>query len=164
MIQSGLHLFIIDNDIANAMRLQFYLNKRFKRDLVISLFNSGAAALSKMNSKTNIVIFDPEIKDESGNELLDVIKKDYPKTEVILLTSNEDIGLAIESFKKGASDVILKNQFSSWRKLSSGIYSIITYPVRIMVKEFGVSKFVAIFLLTFFSMSMTVFFILKWLH
>ncbi|MDP1743951.1 MAG: hypothetical protein Q8L90_00125, partial [Bacteroidota bacterium] len=83
-------------------------------------------------------------------------------TEVIMLSNNEDIGLAIETFRAGAKDYVIKGQ-GSWKKITSLVNLIITEPIRIMVREFGVSKFTAIFLMTFITMGLAVFCVLYWM-
>ena len=72
-----------------------------------------------------------------------------------MLSSNEDVGLAIESFKEGAADYIVKGP-SAWRKLTDIVNNVFTAPIRMMVREFGVSKYTAIFLLTFITMGIVV--------
>jgi hypothetical protein len=77
-----------------------------------------------------------------------------------MLSSNEDIALAIESFRSGAKDYIVKGT-GSWTKLSNLLTMIITEPIRLMVREFGVSKFMATFLLTFTTMGIIVYIALQ---
>ena len=72
-----------------------------------------------------------------------------------MLSSNESIVLAIESFREGARDFVIKKP-GSWQKVTRLVNYIITEPIRYMVREFGVSKFVAIFLLTFVTMGVVV--------
>ena len=80
-----------------------------------------------------------------------------------MLSSNEDIGVAIDSFRSGATDYVVKGA-NSWKKLSSAIYKVITYPIRVLVKEFGVNKFLAIFLLTFVLLGAVVLIALKFIR
>ena len=93
--------------------------------------------------------------DEKGTDVLKSIKKINPKTEVIMLSCNEDMGVAIDSFRKGATDYVVKGD-KAWKKITHIVRDIITYPIRILVQEFKVSKFVAIFLLTFITMGIIV--------
>jgi hypothetical protein len=78
-----------------------------------------------------------------------------------MLTSNEDVGIAIESFRKGAGDYVIKGSHKAWRTVSKKVYNIIIYPVQIMVKEFGISKYLAIFLIIFVILGITAFLTLK---
>jgi DNA-binding NarL/FixJ family response regulator len=155
MNTQGLNLFIVDDNALMLTGLKNYLTTRFGKDLCITTFLTGESALKKIDSTTNIVILDYYLENENGNEILKSIKEINPKTEVIMLSGNEDMGVAIDAFRKGATDYVVKGD-KAWKKISHVILDIITYPVRILVQEFKVTKFVAIFLLTFVVMGIAV--------
>ena len=73
-----------------------------------------------------------------------------------MLSSNENMALAIETFRMGAKDYVIKGG-DAWSKLTSIIKLVVTEPIRLIVKEFGVSKYVAIMLLTFVAMGIVIF-------
>jgi DNA-binding NarL/FixJ family response regulator len=155
-----LNLFIVDDDPMMVMGLQNYLSKRFGTDISISTFLTGKSALEKVDVNTNIVILDYFLEGENGNEVLKSIKKINPATEVIMLSSNEDMGIAVNAFRNGATDYVLKGK-KSWTKITSLVYKIITYPLTIMVREFGINKYIAMFLLTFIGIGVGVYIALK---
>jgi DNA-binding NtrC family response regulator len=155
------NLFIVDDDLTMLSGLRNYLYGKFGNGLTISTFGSGKKALEKIDGDTNIVILDYNLKGEDGNEVLKSIKSINPKTEVIMLTSNEDIAIAIDSFRKGATDYIIKGKMQSWRKVYSIVLEIVTYPIRLLTKEFGINKYLAIFSTTFLAMALGVYFVLK---
>ncbi len=154
-----LNLFIVDDNKSLVAALKQYLQNKFEENINISTFYDGESCLEKINQYTDMVILDHFLNGKNGLEVLKEIKEINPKTEVIMLTSNEDIALAIESFRAGATDYVVKGP-SSWKKLTKLIHHVITEPIRIIVREFGVSKFMAIFLLTFLTMGAVVFFVL----
>jgi DNA-binding NtrC family response regulator len=158
-----LNLFIVDDNPLLLLGLQNYLQNRFGTNLNISTFGNGASALQKVDRDTSIVILDYFLEGENGNEVLKSIKKINPETQVIMLSSNEDMGVAIDSFRNGATDYVIKGE-KSWKKINSIVYKIITYPIRIMVDEFGINKYIAMFLLTFIAMGLGVYFSLKYIH
>lgn len=162
MTTQGLNLFIVDDNALTLTDLRNYLNIRFGKDLNISTFLSGAGALEKLDENTGVVILDYDLEGENGNDILQSIKKINPKTEVIMFSSNEEIGVAIDSFRKGASNYVVKGA-GGWRKISKLVLDVITYPVRILVQEFRVTKFVAIFLVTFAVMAVVVGLTLKYI-
>jgi DNA-binding NtrC family response regulator len=149
------NLFIIDDDVLSSTLLRHHLNEKFGSTINITTFTDGKSALEKINDFTNIVILDYYLEGENGNDVLTSIKKINPKTEVIMLSSNENITIAIESFRKGATDYVIKGKSAS-KKITNLVYNIVAYPVRFIVKEFGISKFLAIFLLTFVLMGLVV--------
>lgn len=155
MKTQGLNLFIVDDNNLMVSTLKQFLQNRFGLDLTISTFNNGESCLEKVDDDTHIVILDYYMKGQNGLEILKTIKEKNPKTEVIMLSSNEDMAIAVESFRAGANDYVVKGS-GSWRKITKLVEHIITEPIRIMVREFGVSKFMATFLFTFIIMGLTV--------
>ena len=146
-----LNLFIVDDNKLTVSSLRNYLNKKFGNDLNISTFYSGESVLKNVNENTNLVILDYFLGDSTGNTVLNSIKKINPKTEVIMLSKNEDVEVAIQAYRKGASKYIVKDG-SAMRKISTYIYDILTYPIRYMVREWGFSKYFAIFIMTFITL------------
>jgi len=158
-----LNLFIVDDNELMLATLLIFLDNKFGHSLNISTFTSGKSALKMVDKNTSIVILDYHLDGENGNVILKTIKKKNPKTEVILLSSNDNVVVAIEAFRKGAKDYIIKGD-NSLRKISALVYSAITYPIRLLVNEFGVNKFCAIFLLTFALMGVIVAFTLRFFN
>ena len=161
MNTQGLNLFIVDDNQIMATQLRNYLENKFGVSLIISTFFTGESALKKIDEHTDIVILDYHLKGENGNDVLVAIKTINPKTEVIMLSSNEDIAIAIESFRNGAADYVIKGR-NSLSKIYSVVYNIISYPLRHMVREWGFSRYFAIFILTFSMMGIIVLFIVKY--
>jgi DNA-binding NtrC family response regulator len=156
----GMNLFIVDDNKLMVSGLKKYLNLRFGKSLNISTFYTGESCLEKVDQKTNLVILDYFLDGKNGNEILKMIKKINPKTEVIMLSNNEDVGTAIESFREGAIDYLIKNE-QPWKKLIPHVYRAITEPIRRMAKEYGFSKFTIIFLATFILLGAVILFFLK---
>jgi DNA-binding NarL/FixJ family response regulator len=156
MQTQGINLFIVDDNALAVTSLKHYLQTKFGVSVRISTFRDGESCLKKVDKDTHIVILDYFMEGKNGLETLKLIKDINPNTEVIMLSSNEDISLAIESFRMGAKDYVVKGQ-GSLKKISKLVNFIITEPVRLLVREFGVSKYVAIFLLTFVVMGTAVF-------
>jgi DNA-binding NarL/FixJ family response regulator len=162
MNTAGLNLFIVDDNPLMVTGLRNYLDGRFGTNLNITTFSKGEDALKMVDENTKIVILDYHLEGENGNDVLKNIKKINPKTEVIMLSSNEEIGVAIDSFREGATDYVVKGK-KSLKKVSLLVYDIIIYPVRLMGKEFGINKYLAIFLLTFLAVGVGVYFALKYI-
>ncbi|MDO8734708.1 MAG: ATP-binding protein, partial [Elusimicrobiota bacterium] len=56
----------------------------------------------------DIAIVDLRMPDIDGMKLLEIIKKEFPKIEVIIITAHATIETAIECLKKGADDYLIK--------------------------------------------------------
>lgn len=155
MENQEINLFIVDDDKFTVTALKHYLQNRFKFGVKVSTFYDGESCLKKVDKKTDIVILDYFMEGKNGLETLKAIKMINPKTEVVMLSSNEDMSLAVETFRVGATDYVIKGKGSS-EKIIGLVNYIITKPLRFIVREFGVSKIVAIFLLTFAMMAVVV--------
>src|SRR3989338_10248786 len=75
----------------------------------VQMASSGEDALRVLNkSDFDIVVTDFKLPKMNGIELLENIKKEKSKTEVILITGYGSIETAVEAMKKGAFDYITK--------------------------------------------------------
>jgi len=152
MSKKKLNLFIIDDNELLVCSLERFLIEKFGSDLTITVFSRIDEALSEISETTDVVILDCFLEDTSdGLKALEIIKQINPMTEVIMLSNNQDIALAIDSFRMGVKDYVVKGH-GSWRKISKLVENIIKAPIRFLVKEFRVSKYMAVFLLTFLTM------------
>ena len=157
------NLFIVDENVIMVNNLKHYLQSRFGTGFIISTFNSGESCLKEVNLNTHFVIMDYSLKGKNGLQILKEIKAINPKTEVIMLSADEDIAVAIELFRNGATDYVIKGK-GSLKRITDRIYHIISSPIRILVREFGVSKFMAAFLTTFVTMGIIVFVVMKTMY
>ncbi|BCA80157.1 response regulator [Desulfuromonas sp. AOP6] len=71
---------------------------------------SGEEALDILNAEGafDLVITDMEMPGMNGVETTEAIKRLYPEQEVIVVTAQHDVTLAVESMKRGVADYILK--------------------------------------------------------
>lgn len=134
-----LNLFIVDDEDYMISLLKHQLTKHFGNSLNILTFNSGEDCLAKLNADTHIVILDYFLNGKNGLEILQQIKERNPKTEVIMFSNNENIVAAIESFRNGAKDFVIKDK-NSYSKVEALIQRIITEPVKSAVKRYGLFR------------------------
>ncbi len=151
METQALNLFIVDDNKSMVVALKHYIQSKFGNNVNISTFYDGESCVKEVNKNTDFVILDYFLEGKNGLEVLKEIKDINPKTEVIMLSSNNDIDLVIKSLKNGAADYVVKGP-TAWKRVSTLISDVVTAPIRIIVREFGVSKFMAIFLMTFLTM------------
>jgi len=70
---------------------------------------SGAEALEKIRVQNiHVVILDVKMPGMDGNATLKEIKRQYPLTEVIMLTGHATMESAIDGLKSGAIDYLMK--------------------------------------------------------
>jgi DNA-binding NtrC family response regulator len=150
------NLFIIDDNQLMVADLRNYLTDVFGEIFTIHTFSTGESALKMVDKNTSVVILDYFLKNELGNEVLKSIKKINPKTEVIMLSSNDDVKVAIDAFRNGATDYVIKGD-KAGKKITHIIYHIAAFPVRLVVKEFKVTKYIALYILTFLTVGVLAF-------
>jgi DNA-binding NtrC family response regulator len=162
MKTNAINLFIVDDSLQVLTNMRNYLDEKFGRDLNIFTFLTGAHALQKMDKDTSIVILDNDLKNEDGNEILKSIKRINSKTQVIMFGSNEEVGAAVAAFRGGARDFIFKGN-KTWKMIAAHVGNIITYPIRMMKREFGVPKYLAAFVVTFLSLGIVTYAVLQFM-
>ena len=165
MTNPKLNIFIVDDNKLLVISLKKYLEDRFASSINISTFYDGESCLENINKNTNIVILDYFLDGgnrnaKNGVEILKEIKNNNAQTEVVMLSRNEDVAVAIESYCAGASEYLIKGD-NSMDKIISMVNKIITEPIRMMVREFGVPKFLTLFLFVFIGMATFIFWVMK---
>jgi DNA-binding NtrC family response regulator len=157
-----INLSIIDQNKQLLSNLKHYLETKFGSSIKVSMFEDGETYLKSNNEQTQIVVLNPILRDKEGLEVLKSIKKINPKIEVIILSSDENISNAIELFRSGASDLVINGR-GSWKRIGQLVTHLVTAPIRILVREFKISKYMAIFLLTFCTMGIVVFLVMQFI-
>ena len=107
-----LKVFIVDDEEYYSSLTKVNLNKLGITD--IKIFNNGEECLLEMiNNTPDCVILDYLlVGGMNGEEILKRIKKDFKNVEVIILSGQEDVGIASDIMREGASDYIVKNNMS----------------------------------------------------
>jgi len=81
-----------------------------KRDLQVFAAFSGKESLEKLKAipEIEVVILDVKMPEMDGIETLREIKRNFPLTEVIMLTGHATVETGIEGMKLGAFDYLMK--------------------------------------------------------
>jgi two-component system response regulator AtoC len=95
-----IRLAVIDDEPIVCQRLRQIFRKG---PFEIETFGEGGVALQRMAEKPfHLVLSDIRLPDRDGLEVLNQIKQDFPKTQVILITGYATLDQAVEAVKKGA--------------------------------------------------------------
>lgn len=105
---NNLKIFITEDDAIVASVIRQSLSKNDKYDLTV--FNSAEECLNEMPSNPDMVIIDYNLPGMNGLEMLERIKKYNQQTLVIICSGQESVEVAVECYRKGASEYILKNE------------------------------------------------------
>lgn len=166
MKDHAVNLYILNDSVEMAGKLRKYLLKRFGRNLNVSLFFSSRSCLRMIGDHVDLVVVDDFLNEggasgTTGTEVLKRIKDRSPRTEVVIMTSHEDIGSAVEAMRLGARDYI-PNRMGAWQRLQHIVEQTIRQPIRYFVAEYGVNVFMAAFSLTFLAMGVVTWLALRY--
>jgi FixJ family two-component response regulator len=106
--QKPFTIFILDDDKWYGTMLQYFLslNTEFK----VKCFDNTAEFLNALKETPAVVTLDYSMPDMNGMEVMELVKTKNPETEVIIVSSQEDVNVAVNCLKKGAKDYIVKNK------------------------------------------------------
>src|SRR5690606_20068488 len=98
--------------IQNEM-LKDYIAERFLYN--IKIYDNGEEALANMHLHPEIVVLDFHLSAhkpdaQNGVAILKKIKEGYPETQVIMLSGQDSLQVAVDSMKYGAYDYIVKGE------------------------------------------------------
>ncbi len=120
-------IFIVDDDPMQSAMLQDYLSKYSTFD--VHIFNSGEDCLKNISLDPQIVFLDYYF-DKAGNsaingiDILKEIKAQKPSTEVVMISGQDRIEVAVNTMKYGAFDYIVKGE-SAFHRSENVIFNII---------------------------------------
>ena len=106
-------IFIVDDDPMLSMALEDYLTR--KASNAVTVFNTGEDCLQNLSEEPDVIVLDYYLnsvqKDAAdGMEILQTIRKQRPKTHVIMLSSQEHYGIAMQTLIKGAEQYVIKDE------------------------------------------------------
>jgi len=104
---STIKIFIVEDDKFFGETLKYHLS--LNPDYEIHLFTSGKDCVEKMHLKPNIICLDFSLPDITGDKLYNKIKEINNTIPVIIISGQEEIEVAVNFLKSGASDYIVKN-------------------------------------------------------
>jgi DNA-binding NtrC family response regulator len=107
MLREAIRIFVVDDDEIYVARLGYYLS--LNPEYQVKKFYSAKSLISSLHEKPDIITLDYSMPDEDGDALLNQIKELSPETQVIIISGQEDIKVAIDLFKKGVHDYIVKD-------------------------------------------------------
>ncbi|HTO14652.1 MAG TPA: response regulator [Edaphocola sp.] len=112
-ISENLDLFLVDDEPIQNEMLKDFLTERFTYN--IKVFENGEEALDNMKINPRIVILDYHLnnhnpKAKNGIEVLKEMKEKYPDTQIIMLSGQDRIDVAIDTMKYGAFDYVVKGE------------------------------------------------------
>jgi len=114
-------IFIVDDDPMLTEAIMDWLTRHVPHN--VSTFSTGEECLKHIHEKPDVVVLDYYLNTVSrdaanGIEILKVIKKFDPSVHVIILSSQEHYGIAVQSIQKGAEQYVIKDE-KAFEKIAS---------------------------------------------
>jgi len=110
-------IFVVEDDPV-YLKLVNYIAE-LNPDHVVKTFTNGKDCIAQLHENPAVVTLDYSLPDMNGSEVLKAIKQQCPDTNVIMVSSQDDINTAIQLLKVGAYDYITKDDETKERLLNS---------------------------------------------
>jgi two-component system, NtrC family, response regulator AtoC len=104
---SSFSIMIVEDDPWYGKILQHHLS--LNPDYKVSRFLTGKECLANLHEKPDLVTIDFSLPDMEGDVLFKKIKEYSPDLPVIVISSQENISVAVNMLKMGASDYLVKD-------------------------------------------------------
>jgi len=100
-------VLVVDDDDVSLLLIQEALRKVGLRDILIC--SDGRQVPDRLaGSAVDILFLDLVMPGIGGEELLDLVGRDYPDLLVVIVTATEDVATAVRCIKRGAFDYLTK--------------------------------------------------------
>ncbi len=111
--QSTQYIFLVDDEPIQNEMLKDYISERF--DYQIKTYESGEDAMKDMHLNPVIVVLDFHLNShlpsaKNGVAVLKMIKEAHPEVQVIMLSGQDKLEVAVDSMKHGAYDYVIKGE------------------------------------------------------
>ena len=107
MSREVVSIFVVDDDVVYCSSIAHYLS--LNPDYKVKTFFSAKDFINNLHDKPDIVTLDYSLPDMKGDAALSQVIEASPETKTIVISGQEDIQVAIDLFKKGVHDYIVKN-------------------------------------------------------
>jgi DNA-binding NtrC family response regulator len=104
----SIKIFIVEDDPVYLKFLTYVLG--LNPDHEIKTFSNGNDAINALHERPSIITLDYSLPDKSGEEILKEIKEFDSNIPVIIVSGQEEIGIAVQLLKLGAYDYIIKDE------------------------------------------------------
>lgn len=113
--QKKLEVLVVDDDRLYNSALVNYLKEHLGGKAIVKSFQTGEECLDVIDKKAQIVILDYFLNTRfydamNGISVLDSIKKKNPNVEVIMLSGQDKLEIAVGAMRHGAHNYIVKGK------------------------------------------------------
>jgi DNA-binding NtrC family response regulator len=101
-------IFIVEDDLWYGEILSYHLS--LNPDYKVTRFESANACLEKMHLKPDLITIDYSLPDMQGDVLFKKIREINPNIPVVVISSQEEVSVAVKLLKLGVSDYFVKDE------------------------------------------------------
>jgi len=102
------HIITTDDDQAIRKVLQILLRKEGYQVSVCSNGDELLAILKTSSATVDLILLDIKMPGLSGMQLLEILRRNYPRIPVVMLTAFNDLDTGMKAIRLGASDYLAK--------------------------------------------------------
>lgn len=128
--RNPINVFLVEDNEVFTLALKSDIETAFpNRPIKINSFGTGEACMLKFKEiKPEVVIIDFHLNSKivgaaDGIKVMDWIKKENYTTNVIMLSSEDNIDIALKSLKHGACDYVVKTE-TKFKKINYSLLSL----------------------------------------
>ncbi len=112
-IGNKIEVLVVDDDRTYNIALTNYLKEHLGGTATVKSFQTGEQCLDLIDKKNQIVVLDYFLNNRffdamNGISILDVIKKENPNAEVIMVSGQDKLEIAVSAMRHGAHNYIVK--------------------------------------------------------
>ncbi|MEE4285718.1 MAG: response regulator [Mariniphaga sp.] len=151
-------IYIVQDSVIYKDLIVGYLQQ--KKFTNIKTFKTGEECLKAIHHKPDIIILDYSFEGITGMELMKKVQLDHPEVDFIFLSGQNNVEVAVNIMKMGASDYIVKNEKAPENLLHSIQYLISATRSEKVKKGFQIGVvgfFIMLFLTIMIIILMTIF-------
>ncbi len=114
MPDTSLQILLIEDNPGDALLVQEMLSDADSEVFELRRANSLLGGLDALAERgADVVLLDLNLPDSHGLETFSSLRKHAPDVPVVLLTGNDDDGLALRAVEEGAQDYLVKDRLDS---------------------------------------------------
>lgn len=102
------NIYIVEDDPWYGEILTYHLG--LNSDYKVTRFETAKDCLAKMHLKPDLITIDFSLPDMTGDKLYREIKETNPTVPVIIISSQEDVTVAVNLLKMGVNDYLIKDE------------------------------------------------------
>jgi putative two-component system response regulator len=106
--RAGLAVLLVEDDDRDALLVTDALERALDAPVVARAASMAEAAELVSGAAWSLAIVDHELPDGSGIEVVDALRADNPSMPIVILTGQGSDETAVEAFRRGASDYVVK--------------------------------------------------------